>query len=100
MSNIKERLIEFSDLSGKLFLNTKIHFEVGNTIGSYSRIILVSLFTVFLCLKVFKILTWSWWVVFSPILFLIVLILVVYTICFILLLVLKNRLKKVGDLEK
>ncbi len=91
MKNIQKRLIEFSNL---------IHFEIGRAIGSYLRIILLSLFTVFLCLKIFKIITWSWWLIFSPILFLIVLILVFYTICFILLLALKNRLKKLGDLGK
>ncbi len=91
MTNIQKRLIEFSNL---------IHFKVGRTIGSYLRIILLSLFVIFLCLKIFKIITWSWWLIFSPIFFLIILILVVYTICFILLLELKDRLKKVGDLEK
>ena len=94
MKSIEKRLEEYGEISGEGSLNTKIHYETGRAIGACLRTILFSLFIVFLGLKIFKIITWSWWIIFSPILCFVIFVLVSLIEYFGTLLILKKAFKK------
>ena len=96
MRNDEEIIVALAKLNGDSYTSTKIDFEAGKVFGGVVKIVLISLLILFLGLKLFKVITWSWWIVFSPVLLYIIIMIIMIiglSMCFI---GLKIRRKRVN----